>query len=454
MAHETDAEFFTALEQAVEAGDAAGLCGLLEAAGPLEGARLLSRLGGEAQARAFTVLPPEEAAEILAATTDGQAAAFAANLPAETAARILEHLGSDDTADVIARLDPDFAERVIRAMAPEAAEDARLLSRYPRDSAGGLMFTEYLAYPAGATVADVVRDMRDNSERYSGYSVQYTYVVDDAGRLAGVLSLRDLLLAGGGRTLSDLMIRQITAVRDTDHLDDLVAFFKDRPYLAVPVLDAADTLLGVVRRTDVERALGDRAERAFMKTQGIPGGEELRSMPVMLRTRRRLSWLMANIGLNVVAASVIAFYQDTLAQVIALAVFLPILSDMSGCAGSQAVAVSMRELTLGLLKPTEFLRVWFKEATVGVLNGVALGAIMGLAAWLWQGNVWLGVVVGVALALNTVLGAVIGGTVPLLLKRMKADPALAAGPLLTTITDMTGFFLVLSFAQAILPRLV
>ena len=124
----------------------------------------------------------------------------------------------------------------MRAMEPEAAEEARLLSQYPRDTAGGLMFTEYLAYPASATVADVVSDMRDNTERYSGYSVQYTYVVDEADRLVGVLSLRDLLLAVGRRPLADLAITGLATVSDHDRLDDLVVFFKDRPYLAVPVL--------------------------------------------------------------------------------------------------------------------------------------------------------------------------------------------------------------------------
>jgi magnesium transporter len=454
VAQETDAEVLENIEQAAEAGDLNALMASVDGLGAREGARVLSRLPGATQARVLTLLPPEMVGDILGNTSDVQAAQFIGKLEPRQAASILNTLYSDDTADVIARLDEDFAEQVLRAMEPEAAEDARLLSQYPRDTAGGLMITEYLAYPASATAADVVRDMRENIERYSGYSVQYTYVTDADGRLVGVLSLRDLLLALAARPLADLMITRLVTVTDTQHLDELVDFFKDRPYLAVPVVNAEGVLLGVVRRTDVEQALGDRAERAFMKTQGIVGGEELRSMPVLLRTRRRLSWLSANIGLNVIAASVIAFYQDTLAQVIALAVFLPILSDMSGCAGSQAVAVSMRELTLGLLKPTEFARVWIKEASVGILNGAALGLFVGAAAWLWQGNPYLGLVVGAALAINTLLGAVIGGSVPLVLKRMNADPALAAGPLLTTITDMCGFLLVLSMAQAMLPWLI
>jgi magnesium transporter len=453
MAIETDARRIETLELLASQGDAPALRALLETLGLRESARLLSRLDDEDQERILTTLPSDFAAELLQGLNDTQAAQFLEKLDAEDAAPILNEMYSDDTADVLAQLDDDFAEAVINAMEPEAAEDARLLGKYAPDTAGGLMLTEYLAYGEHATVADVVRDMRENSDKYSHYSVQYSYVVDDAGRLVGVLALRDLLLTIGNRQIASLMIKNPVSVNDLMHLDALDLFFEDRPYIAVPVVDASQKLVGVVRRNDVEEALGDRAQRSFLRQQGIVSGEELRSMPVLLRARRRLSWLSINILLNMFAAGVIAFYQETLASVIALAVFLPIISDMSGCSGSQAVAVSMRELTLGLLKPTELVRVWIKEASVGIFNGVALGSLVAMLAYVWKGNPHLGLVVGGALALNTVIAVVIGGSIPLILKRLKADPALAAGPILTTITDMGGFFLVLSFANAMLPYL-
>ena len=177
-------------------------------------------------------------------------------------------------------------------------------------------------------------------------------------------------------------------------------------------------------------------------------------MPLAVRSRRRLAWLSVNILLNVLAASVIAAFQDTLSAVIALAMFMPIISDMSGCSGNQAVAVTMRELSLGLARPSDFMRVWLKELSVGLINGAALGVLIGIIGWMWQGNVWLGAVVGVALAINTLVAVSIGGCVPLLLKRFGFDPAVASGPLLTTVTDMCGFFLVLGLANAILDKLV
>lgn len=174
---------------------------------------------------------------------------------------------------------------------------------------------------------------------------------------------------------------------------------------------------------------------------------------MLTRSRRRLSWLSINVALNNIAASVIAFYESTLSAVIALAVFLPFISDMSGCSGNQAVAVSMRELSLGLVKPYEVIRVWLKEASIGVINGLALGCLRGIAAWFWKQNVYLSLVVGGALALNSLNAVSIGGCVPLLLKYTEVDPAVASGTILTTVTDMCGFFLVLSIASAMLPFL-
>ncbi|MFH1264473.1 MAG: magnesium transporter, partial [Planctomycetota bacterium] len=339
-------------------------------------------------------------------------------------------------------------------MAPGEADDLRRLVQYAPDTAGGLMVTEYLAFGEDLRVEDVVNDLRENAEKYASYDVQYAYVVSKDGQLAGVLRFRDLLLSPRGRRIASMMIAEPLCVRHDVRLDELHHTFDRYPLFGLPVTDEAGRMVGVVRRADVQAADQQRAAQALLKFAGIVGGEEFRSMPLRLRAARRLSWLSINIFLNLLAASIIAYYQDTLAAVITLAVFLPIISDMSGCSGNQAVAVSMRELVLGLIKPYELLRVIWKEASVGVVNGTVLGMILGGVAFLWKGNPMLGLVVGVALALNTLVAVCLGGVIPLLLRKLRQDPALASGPILTTLTDMCGFFLVLSFAQATLPWLV
>jgi len=418
-----------------------------------EVARIISRLSAADQHRLFQLLSPEEAADVAEMLSVAQLTEVFQDLDPEVAADILTEMPSNDRADLLNSLEEDGAEAIFEHMDPEAASDARQLAQYPPDTAGGLMITEYLSYPQSATVGDVIEDFQRNAEAYSDYDVQYTYVVRPSGVLAGVLRLRELLLAPRNKSIEQIMIPDPLAVRVSDTLDQLGEFFDEHQFIGVPVIDADNVLVGLVRRHDVEEALAERSDSDYLKSQGIVGGEELRTMPLWRRSSRRLSWLSINIVLNIVAASVIALYQDTLATVIALAVFLPIISDMSGCSGNQAVAVSMRELSLGLVKPFEALRVWMKEIAVGLVNGMVLGVLLGLAAWVWKGNLYLGFVVASAMALNTVVAVSIGGTVPLMLKRLNFDPALASGPILTTITDMCGFFFVLSFATLMLARL-
>ena len=446
-------ETWEVLAQLAAAGDAKGLEAYVDRIGPSEAFRAILRLEPEERERVLTTLSPEEAAGLIEEIPDEHASDLIEQLPAKDAASILSEMHVDDQVDVIGDMHEEDAEAILAEMAPEDAADVRRLIRYDPDVAGGLMSTEYLAYRETALVGDVIDDLSKRAEeRDEAEHEAHVYVVSAAGKLIGVLDLRDLVLARRTTPLAAIL-KSSLFVRAEASLDELETFFDRYAFKAVPVVDEHQELVGVVGRDEVAEAIANRAEAEYAKSKGIIGGDEIRSLPILTRSRRRLSWLSLNIVLNIIAASVIAFYFDTLSAAIALAVFLPIVSDMSGCSGNQAVAVSMRELSLGIVKPFEVLRVWFQEIQVGVLNGIALGILLGLVAWLWKGNPWLGVVVGGALAINTLVAVSLGGTVPLLLKRMGVDPAVASGPILTTVTDMCGFFLVLSLATLVLPHL-
>ena len=418
-----------------------------------EAARVFSRLSDSERVGLLSHIGPETAAGLILRLPDSLTGDPFEQLEPDDAARILEFLPSNEQADLIGEMDEADAGAIIELLSDEDADDVRRLAAYEDDVAGGLMITEFLQYGVGSSVAEVIDDLGANAEEYADYDIQYAYVTDGAGVLVGVLRMRDLLLARRASPLSQIMIDSPAAVRDTDDLQQLVRFFDEHRFFGAPVLDEAGRLCGIVKRAAVEEAVAEDGERLYLNAQGIVGGEELRSMPLLLRSRRRLSWLSVNIVLNMIAASVIALHQETLEAVIALAVFLPIISDMSGCSGNQAVAVSMRELTLGVIRPTEIGRTVLKEVSLGMINGLVLGALIGVVALLWKDNAYLGLVVGGALMLNTVVAVVIGGSVPLLLKRFKVDPAIAAGPILTTVTDMCGFFIVLTLASALLDKL-
>jgi len=413
----------------------------------------ISRLSTDDRTNLLTLLDPHDAAEVLEDIHDYQAADIITELSPELAASIIVELDSDHRVDVLGEMEEKEAEAILDQMADEEADDIRLMLDYPADSAGGLMVSEFLAYRAESTLHEVLEDLQVNRDRYGGYNVQYIYVVEKKRKLVGVLRIRDLLFAKKSQTLRQVMIANPLGVMASAKLEELLEFFEEHRLFGAPVLDDGGRLLGVVLPEAVHEADRKRADHQFLRLSGIIGGEEFRSMPLLVRSGRRLSWLSLNIVLNIVAASVIAFYQDTLAAVIALAVFLPMVSDMSGCSGNQAVAVSMRELSLGLVRRTEFLRVVLKEAGLGILNGLVLGGLLGSVAYLWKGNIFLGIVVGAALAANTLLSVLLGGLLPLVLKNLKMDPALVSGPVLTTVTDMCGFFFILGLATVMLPKL-
>lgn len=409
----------------------------------------LDRLSQNDKASVLTELDPTAAADLVEHSVDASALEILNDLPADVAASILDEIPSDHRADLISGLPNENASAIIEQLPAEDAVITRKLLEYASDTAGGLMVAEFLWFESTLSVGDVIADLQQNADKYRNYEVQYTYVCE-TGRLLGVLPLRDLLLTPQTARVTDVMIANPASIDSHMPIEEIDEFFDSNSFLGVPVVDEGNRLLGVVQRLAVEKAKGDNERSDYLKSQGIVGGEEVRSLPLWIRSKKRLSWLSVNIVLNILAASVIAFFQETLEAVIALAVFLPIISDMSGCSGNQAVAVSMRELSLGLIRPDEHFRVWLKEVSLGIVNGAALGILIALSALLWKGDWMLGFVVGTALTLNTIIAVSFGGTVPLILKRLGVDPAIASGPLLTTITDMCGFFLVLALAAALL----
>jgi magnesium transporter len=451
---ETENEVIS-LEELIERGDVESIRSLLDSLPPEDVSYVLGQFTPDELARLMELLSashPDLAVTLMERLVDVQAADVISVLPPKAAAAIVEAMDSDDRVDVLAEVDDDQTREILARLDPEEAADVRRLGQYPPESAGGLMISEYLSHPSTRRVAEVLDDLRANAEHYAGYDVQYLYVTSETGQLIGVLRLRDLVLTPGDRGIESIMLRDPAHVSTLDGSEHLAAFFDDHAFFAAPVVDQDGVLVGVVRRAAVEAARAEKADRTLLAFAGIVGGEELRAMPFVTRVLRRLAFLGPNIGLNLVAASVVALYEPTIAAVTALAIFLPMLSDMSGCAGNQAVAVSIRELSLGILKPRDVWRTLGKEVGVGVVNGVALGAVLGAIAWLMRGGQWplIGVVIGGAMALNSIVAVSIGGTIPLFLRRLGIDPALAASPVLTTFTDLCGFFLTLQLATAIL----
>lgn len=418
---------------------------------PEETAYTIARLSEEHRTRMFELVRPEFAADYLDHLEDEQVAAVMEELPAATAAAIVDELDSHEQADILLELDEADAQAIIKEMDPEEAADVRPLLDYAQNTAGGIMFTEFLAYPASTTIDGVINDLRHRKEEYEDYEVRSIYVIDDNGQLAGVVRLREMILASGSRTLGDTMKPDPIRVPVDKSLEEVEDIFDRHNFTLLPVVDDGDRLVGIVDEADMHEAMGEEAEDNLGKLFGIIRGEELRSMGVWERSVRRLAFLAPNIPLFIASAFVIAQYEHVIKQVTALAIFMPLVVGMSGAAGNQSIAVSIRELSLGLLKPHDVMRVLRKEVMLGVINGLVIGLIIGVVAYLMRAEYpMLGPVVGGAIALTSIIGVVLGASIPLVLKRWGIDPAMAAAPILMTFIDIAGFFIVLNLAMAMM----
>jgi len=440
------------LETALESADESRVAQLVENMSSQETLRQMSLLHEDDRDQLLTMLTPEAAAELIEEAPAEMAVAMIEGLDSIVAARIMEELNSDIQADIVQEMEPDSAEALLSEMAPDDVEDVRKLSQYDADTAGGLMELDAFAFGLDDTVGTILKRMISSDDEFDRHRGQHPYVVDREGKLLGVISLRNLLRNKRSTPISSIMVPSLSVTPQMSQ-DELEQFFDEHDaFLGAPVVDDNGLLLGFVSRISVAEAELERVEQESRSRQQV--ADELRSMPTWIRSRRRLAWLSSNIVLNIIAASVISAYEETLAAVIAIAVFLPMVSDMSGCSGNQAVGVSMRELALGLTRPSDLFHVLRKEFSVGIINGIVLGILIGIVAWVWKDNAYLGLVIGLALSVNTLIAVSIGGTVPLILKGFGVDPAVASGPLLTTVTDMAGFFLVLSLASLFMPQLL
>ena len=390
------------------------------------------------------------AADLLEHFADELAADIVEELSPESAAAIVDEMDSDEQTDLLAELDEDDAEAILAKMDPEEATDARQRLKYAADTAGGLMITEFYTSPADRDIDAAIVELRARVDEAENHEARYLYVIDEQDRPVGAIDMRRLVLAPRGRRLRDLTEGDMSAVAVTAPLDELEDLFDRVDYSAAPVVDDQGKLCGVVQRSAVQEALRERSTEDFLKFGGIVGGEEFRTMPLSNRWARRFAFLAPNILLSTLSVSIISAYEPVIARITALAIFLPLVANLSGAAGNQAVAVSIRELTLGLVLPRDVWRVLRKEMWLGLFNGLAIGAVLVVITLVKQGDLPLAAIIGAAFALNGVLAVCLGGAIPLGLRKVGVDPAMMSSPILTTLTDMGAFFITLTLAATLL----
>jgi len=401
-------------------------------------------------------LPVDEALAALRQLSKADAAAVLAELDEELRPRLIEGLSSPELAGIITQLDHHAAADVVAELPEErrpevmaglpTEEKARLdtLLIYPPDTAGGIMSDQFIRLRTDQTVDACLALLQGRADESEG-GISYLYVTDTAGRLVGIVSMRDLVFRGRQRTIGDIMNREVKHLSVDDDQEKIAQLFEHYHYLALPVLDREGRLVGIVSARQVMGVMREEATEDMQLMVGL-SGEERALTPWQKSIRGRLPWLCINLATAFLAAAVVGIFEGTIAKWTALAIFLPIVAGQGGNAGAQTLTVIIREMALGEMTVGDGRKALIKEVILGVLNGVAIGLLVGVIGWFWKGSIVLGVVVGVAMLLNMVAAALSGVLVPYTLKALRIDPALASSIMVTTVTDVAGFFFFLGLA--------
>ncbi len=402
---------------------------------PAEDARaLIQQLPNPVAAAALAEVEKERLPELMADFTATQLAEYFQRLPAADAADLLQGLPTGRRRDALA------------ALSAECAESIRALLRYPEDSAGGIMSNRLIALRDDMTVEQARELLRAKAQSERQEDIAYLYVTDAEQRLVGIVSLRDLVFRRAERRLVEILNRDVKFARTTDDQEELARQFEHYHYLGLPVVDGDGHLVGVVRASEALEIARKEATEDMQLLVGL-SGEERALTPWPVSMRRRLPWLFINLATAFLAAVVVGLFEETIAQWTALAIFLPIVAGQGGNAGMQTLTVLIRDMALGEMAPGDGRKALIKELVLGLVNGLAIGVVVGLVGWFWKGSAALGIVAGLAMFLNQLLAGLSGVLIPLTLKALRLDPALASSVFLTTVTDVAGFFFFLGLAQ-------
>ena len=407
---------------------------------PAEIALVLESLPPAERDGVWPAIDPEVRAEVFAEAEDAVRAARLAELDPASLASIAQDIDPDDAADLLQDLPGDVIEEVLTAL--DAQERSRLESvlRYEEDTAGGLMNLDVVTVRPDVSLETVARFLRRRGEIPE--KTNRLFVVDREGGYIGSLRLADLLINDPGQTVEALVMTDLPAVPVDMDDAEVARLFEQLNLLTAPVVDAGGRLLGRITVDDVVDVIRDEGDRSFMSMAGLDEEEDLFS-PVLAASRRRTLWLAANLATVLVAAWVIGQFEATIREMVALAVLMPVVASMGGIAGSQTLTIVIRGLALGQISAANFGALMSRELWVGLINSLVWAGVVGLVAVLWFGSPALALVAGAALAINLLCAALSGAGIPMLLKRLDIDPALAGGVILTTVTDVVGFFALL-----------
>jgi magnesium transporter len=420
-------------------GATSNLVNLLHKQHPADLARLFSELSEKDRLSAFSLLVERNsrlAMEALSELGPEAGAALLADRSAEDIVKLMQELPTDDAAAIVDYLPKELSAAVLELIQKRpAGSDVGELLEYEEKTAGRIMNPKVFALSEEMTAGEAITALQGSRDVEM---VFYLYVIDGRRHLVGVASLRRLLLVSPPTPLKRIMTTDIISVRADIHQEEVARQVASYNLLAIPVVDEENKLVGVITVDDVIDVIKDEATEDVYRLAGVTGDDRVFTRATE-SLRKRLPWLLVNLGTAFLAAFVVSRFQNTIAIVTALAVFMPVVAGMGGNAATQTLTVIVRGIALGELTWSNTRKALLKEAAVGIGNGLACGLIGALIVWATQGNLWLGGILALAMMINMIVAATAGTLIPLALRALKVDPALASSVFITTLTDVFGF---------------
>jgi magnesium transporter len=437
------------LSQALESGRLGPVRRLVNTLTPAEIGDLLESLPLEQRLIVWGLVDAEDDGEVLVHVDDEVRESLIRDMDPEELVAAADTLDIDDLADLVEDLPGHLVDEVLKSMDRENRERLEQVLSYDEDTAGRLMNPDLVTVRADVTVDVVLRYLRMRGELPT--NTNHVYVVSRRHQYLGRIPLATLVTAEPDALINEKMDTEVAPIRAETTSEDVAKHFADHDLISAPVVDENNVLLGRITVDDVVDVIREEAEETVKSLAGLSADEELFT-PALRAVRRRAIWLGVNLLTAFVAASVIGQFEATLEQIVALAVLMPIVASMGGNAGLQAMTLTVRGLALGQLAGGNIRTLLSKELLVGLMNGALWALVVATAAYLWFGNLLISAAIGGAMVINLFLAALSGVLVPVLLQRMKIDPAIAGSIVVTTVTDVMGFFSFLGLGTLLLLR--
>ncbi|TAJ26212.1 MAG: magnesium transporter [Nitrospirae bacterium] len=373
-----------------------------------------------------------------------------ADMPASDVAWLLKDLGPDDVAYILGVLPEEQSKEILTLMKTEDSTEIADLLKYPKDTAGGIMTTEFFSLPEDATAQEAIRRLQHATD---AEMVFYIYVTDKEDRLVGVLSLRQLLTVPPATPLKNIMATDVLSVAVDVDQEEVARQVARYNLLAIPVVEKDNTLVGIITVDDVVDVIREEATEDMLKMAGAAEEDTLMTSSSLDAARSRLPWLFTNLIGSLVSGAILWWFRYTIQEVVAIVTFIPVIAAMGGNVGLQSSTLIIRGLATGRIELTDVWKVFFREIRIGLLLGLACGLILTGVGWIWHDQGFLGMVVGISLIIAFFVSTSMATIMPVVLRRIGVDPAVAAGPFVTTANDITGITIYLALATALIEHL-